>query len=132
MLPVSIALISNRSPAAVSLLKMAQRYADMANQQQSRSERNESGIAPSTATTRSSTLSSFSIGEKASTSVPYVMGRLFVDFIRIAHRKPPDPSDYRRSLRQSVVQSAKAPLSLPAAAEPDKLYVLSGLSSSLF
>ena len=125
MLPVSIALISNRSPAAVSLLKVAQRYADMANQQQSRSERNESGIAPSTATTRSSTLSSFS-------SVPYVMGWLFVDFIRIAHRKPPDPSDYRRSLRQSVVQSAKAPLSLPAAAEPDKLYVLSGLSSSLF
>ena len=64
------------------------------------------------------------------------MGRLFVDFIRIAHRKPPDPkedpSDYRRSLRQSVAQSAKAPLSLPAAAEPDKLYVLSGLSSSLF
>ena len=64
------------------------------------------------------------------------MGRLFENFIRITHRKPPDPeegpSDRRRSLRQSTAQSAKAPLSPPAVAEPDELYVLAGLSRSLF
>lgn len=104
-----------RPKAASSLLEQVKNAADMASQQLSRPEHEESGMAPTLVATPSSTPSSSSAKIKVSRPGP----------------KPPDPeagpSDLRRSLRQSTARRAKSPSPPPpplAAAEPDDLFLV--------
>ena len=103
-------------------MKQVKDAADMASQQLSRPE--QSGMAPPTLPTRSSTPSSSSVKIKVSRPGLYVTSWSSENFMRFAHRKPPDPeegpSDPRRSLRQSTARRTKSPLPPPpAAAESD-------------
>lgn len=102
-----------RPKAGGSLLEQVKNAADMASQQLSRPEREESGMTPPTLATRSTTPSSSSVKTKVSRPVP----------------KPPDPEagppDLRRSLRQSTARRAKSPFPpSPTIAEPDDLFLV--------
>lgn len=126
---VFLVLIPSRPKAGGSLLEQVKNAADMASQQLSRPEREESGMTPPTLATRSTTPSSSSVKTKVSRPVPYVTSWSSENFMRFAHRKPPDPEagppDLRRSLRQSTARREKSPLPpSPTIAEPDDLCVL--------